>query len=106
MQNSVSPQIIELRARYQSSLPEKAAMIEEHIVMLSSGGDSDDKISETHEVLHKLAGSAGMYGYDEISSLCRQAMTNSSQQNLSLLLPQLTELKNLLDLQANGEIDC
>lgn len=97
MQNPVSPQIAEIRARYQTSLPEKATMIDEHIYLLSMESVADSLIQETHEALHKLAGSAGMYGYDEISLLCRAAMTNTSQQALDTLLSQLSELKNLLE---------
>lgn len=97
MQDSVSPQIAEIRARYQASLPDKAAMIEEHIGVLSGGFVTDVQIEEAHEMLHKLAGSAGMYGYDNVSMLSRSAMTNTSQQSLDVLLSQLNELKALLE---------
>ena len=97
MQDSISPQIAEIRARYQTSLPEKAAMIQEHILLLSADSITDEKIKETHETLHKLAGSAGMYGYDDVSLLSRAAMNHTSKEQLSTLLSQLDELKTLLE---------
>ncbi len=99
MQEFISPQITAIRERYKASLPDKAVMIEEQIEILSSAGAARD-LSATHEVLHKLAGSAGMYGYDDISALSRTAMACTVEKKIDLLLAQLAELKSLLEQHA------
>lgn len=90
-----SSQIQAIRERYQASLPEKAELITSQIDALSNS--TKDAFSEAHSVLHKLAGSSGMYGYSDIALICRSAMESAQNQDLSSLLQQLSELKELLE---------
>ena len=70
-----SPQIQQLKSRYKASLPEKSAQIAELQSLLQSGQPSvPQTLKDIHEFLHKLAGSAGMYDYDDIAALARASM--------------------------------
>ena len=70
-----SPQIQQLKTRYRTSLPEKSAQIAKlQIVLLDGQAELPQVLQELHEYLHKLAGSAGMYGYDDIAVLARTTM--------------------------------
>lgn len=90
-----SPQIQAIRERYKSSLPEKAELIAEQIDLISSS--KAGSLDECHGVLHKLAGSSGMYGYEDIALLCRSAMARVQDMDTIQLLNELTDLKDLLE---------
>ncbi len=93
-----SPQIKAIRARYKTSLNEKAELIERYIAELSE--DSSKNIPENITIfrseLHKLAGSSGMYGYQDVCDLCRQAMDRIDTQNLAELPSITSQLHELL----------
>ena len=72
--SSDSPQIVAIRARYKASFSEKKQLIDEYVERLSDEPTDKLVLSELHGELHKLAGSSGMYGYDDISRLCREIM--------------------------------
>ncbi len=91
MNQSESPQIKALKELYKSSLNKKIDLLERHRSDLRD--DSGHRLSEVYEDLHKLAGSSGMYGYDEISSCCRDTMT---RQNNTDMIEGLESLINLL----------
>jgi len=65
-----SPQIQQLKARYRESFPEKL----EIILKARSELLEDNNLTFAREELHKLAGSSGMYGYNDLASNCRRAM--------------------------------
>ena len=70
-----SPQVQQLKSRYKASLPEKSAQIAELQSLIVAGQPSlSQSLQDTHEFLHKLAGSAGMYDYDDIAVLARATM--------------------------------
>ena len=70
-----SPQIQQLKSRYKASLPEKAAQTAElESLLLGEQAMLQQSLQDIHEFLHKLAGSAGMYDYDDIAVLARAAM--------------------------------
>mgnify|MGYP000208879945 CR=1 FL=1 len=89
-----SPQIQAIRDRYKSSFPEKLAVIADLVEALKES--RVNAMDDAHGVLHKLAGSSGMYGYDDIAVLCRDAMVNAQRQNRDELLKKLAELIELL----------
>ncbi len=101
-----SPQVAALRIRYQNSFPEKSAALAEFQQLLSVDDDASattalNQNSETvGDYLHKLAGSAGMYEYDDIAALARQGMAQSKQQDLPALLQSLTQIRGLLEQKA------
>ena len=106
MNNTVLIQ--ELKDRYKSSFVEKSVAISELLLTISTGvsnpikgaGGSDKACIEIHEYLHKLAGSSGMYGYQDIAQLSRAAMDSSQQNDTQLLVEQLNKLRDLLEQDA------
>lgn len=60
----------ELKEKYQKSLPEKLALIQQLIKDLHQA-ITREHLSSLHFQLHKLAGNAGTFGYPKISQLCR-----------------------------------
>ena len=94
---SESAQVQQLRERYISSMPEKATMITEHIHVLL---DQDSPNQETYDLIredaHKLAGSLGMYGYNDIASVARNIMSIIDQGDAEQLQLELLNLRNLL----------
>ena len=101
-----SPQIAAIRARYQSSLTEKLQLLSTRIDSLSKARDeqaSDLARQELRENLHKLAGSSGMYGYDDISLLCRSIMREISNNCVHDVLEHTTKLSALFDYYINRD---
>ena len=93
-----SQQIQAIRERYKNSLPEKTKVISELIDAIEK--PQPDAMENAYNVLHKLAGSSGMYGYDEIADLCRVAMSNARGNNASELGSKLSQLHELLENHA------
>jgi len=90
-----SPQVQEIRARYKASLSDKARMINEYLTAFQENSN-DELLTQIRGELHKLAGSAGMYDYDDISSLARSGMVLIDEQSYDGLANQLQLLKDLL----------
>ncbi len=84
-----SPQVLALKERYKSSLEEKVQVLSDHLIAIESEEATLDELSELRSFLHKLAGSSGMYGYDDISAASREAM---------LVADQVDSMTNLGDL--------
>ena len=101
-----SPQVAALKLRYQSSFSEKSAAIAEFEAILenedpASYSSAVNKNFETAgDYLHKLAGSAGMYGYDDIAQIARLGMGQYKVQDLYGLQHSLRQIRDLLDRQA------
>ena len=93
-----SSQIQAIRERYKVSLPEKAELVAELVDALAQA--SPNAFDESHSALHKLAGSSGMYGYDDVALLCRSAMLSCQQQDTQSLVRQLSELISMLEKHA------
>ena len=85
-----SPQVKALKDRYRASFVEKIATLNEQRNALAIDGDS--QLTEAHESLHKLAGSSGMYGYEDVSLLCRKTMTKTDKADVVEGLDALIEL--------------
>jgi len=94
-----SPQIKAIKERYKASFPEKLVILQ----TLREAVENEADFEYVHEELHKLAGSSGMYGYDDIAGLCRLAMQytgkDSANRQPSKLLSTLGEVINLLEKQ-------
>ena len=86
-----SPQILALKERYKSSLDDKVQMLSDYLIAIDSDEATLTELSELRGFLHKLAGSSGMYGYDDISAASREAM---------LLADQVDSMANIDDLRA------
>ncbi len=61
----------EIRKNYRASFEAKADELMESWRSVESGYFNDAEVAELRSLTHKLAGSAGMYGYDGIASLSR-----------------------------------
>lgn len=58
-----------LRRRYVESFPTKIASLEALLAALDGSAEAD---AELRGLAHKLAGSAGMYGLDDLGQLARE----------------------------------
>ena len=68
MANEVIPE--PLRRRYLESFPAKAAAFNTVLDCLSDG--TPESIRQLRDLAHKLAGSAGMYGFDDLGQHARE----------------------------------
>ena len=70
-----SIKIQQLKHRYKNSLHEKLEELDSHVLAIGlDSGSLQSRLIDLHEYLHKLAGSAGMYGYDDIAQSARESM--------------------------------
>ncbi len=74
MTDHESPQILALKERYKSSLVDKMQSLSDYLIAIESDDATLDQVAELRGFLHKLAGSSGMYDYDDISVASRKAM--------------------------------
>jgi len=86
----MSDLINQIQANYKASLKDKLMTLE------ALWKASDDNYTELLAFLHQLAGSAGMYGYDQISLQCIQLQSvlkdTSSLKDIQHEYDQLNEL--------------
>ncbi len=97
MTDSESPQIQALKERYKASIPGKIELIQEHVELVLTDPADSDSIGEAHQTLHKLAGSSGMYGYDDVNVLCRDAMSRLDVNNIEGSVEALNKVVELLE---------
>ncbi len=95
MSKQDSPQVRAIRARYQQSFSDKASELGAlQSALLEGRGENPE--SELNEYLHKLAGSSGMYGYSDLSQVCREAMAAIESGNDTNLARSLEQVQALL----------
>lgn len=92
-----SPQIQALKQRYRESLAEKIELIEQQINLIVAAEADAGSLEEAHQVLHKLAGSSGMYGYDDINLLCRKVMSGLGGSSVDDSVNALNQIAELLE---------
>lgn len=85
-----------IRTRYKASFTEKADTIAELIDLVSNDSVSESELFEVKEQLHKLAGSSGMYGYQDVCDRSRSGMVAIENDDLPSLTSDLEELRSLL----------
>lgn len=61
----------ELRRRYAQSLPAKAAELT--VAWQGFRADPAAGLAELHQIVHRLAGSASAYGFDELGAIAQRA---------------------------------
>ena len=71
--SEVDGRLAELGARYRASFPIKRASVELAWQALNSGAPDPVRLDSLQRVVHRIAGSAASYGYDEIGSLAARA---------------------------------
>jgi len=97
MTDTESPQIQALKERYKASIPDKIELIREHVELVLAEPADSNFIDEAHQILHKLAGSSGMYGYDDVNVLCRDAMSRLDVNNIEGSVEALNKVVELLE---------
>ena len=95
----------QLRQSYVASMIEKVTILKQHYQELKEGIGNSETF---HTDLHKLSGSAGMYGFDKISSDARQVMNmlqtnNDSDASQSVEIDEI--FTNLLVMMENAGLD-
>ena len=102
----VSSKILELQARYVGNLPERRTAIVSAWTKLHTAITEVD-IADLHTQYHKLAGSAGMYGFMALSkcaSIAEQSFDQYLQKKQVLSAAKLSEHQDEFDTVL-GEID-
>lgn len=98
-----NPQIRDLRKRYKGGLSDKANTVNEYSQTLTESGLSFvDWADQVRGDLHKMVGSSGMYGYEDVAELARDIMHNLDKQDVAELEQQLLALRDLLQQYANS----
>lgn len=69
----MSDPIAALHARYRASFPDKRAELLAALAAWRAQPASPDTIAAVYLLVHKLAGSAGAYGFDALTELARVA---------------------------------
>ena len=95
-----SASIAEIKQRYRNSMPDKASELTRLIATLSGVDMSAANLQETHAYLHRLAGSSGMYGYDELSQCCQSTIVFIQHQRQAETIAGLQSLLELLEQYA------
>ena len=91
-----SPQVAAIRARYKASFNEKKSLIYGYLQSLKDDDvDVESVYLDLHSELHKLAGSSGMYGYDDISEICRLIMKEISGECFHEVISNLEKLNEM-----------
>ena len=95
---TMSSELIQkIQANYRASLSDKLETLE------SLWSFKDDGQNELLAFLHQLAGSAGMYGYDQISDQCIALQSSLKQADTEDSLDQsYRELYSLIEQSING----
>ena len=68
----------ELQLRYQESIPEKVNNLRQLINQFQNLQDLDT-LNSLRNAVHKIAGSAGTYGFSEVSKICKEFEGNLIQ---------------------------
>lgn len=85
-----------LRARFLQGLPARAAQID----------DAAAPVAQRVQALHRLAGAAGSYGYDELGRLARQVLVIAEHGGPAPALRHaLTQLREHIDTLVGGGAD-
>jgi HPt (histidine-containing phosphotransfer) domain-containing protein len=110
----VDSRLAELGARYRASLPIKRASVELAWQSLCAKASDPVRLDSLQRVVHRIAGSAASYGYDEIGSLAALAdegldslrergQINRNATSVNAALSALSPIfKRLIDALAHG----
>lgn len=97
MTNQESEKIVQLRRKYQRSLGDKLAQLDQ---LWPRGESRPESVlgndSDFFMFVHRLAGSSGMYGYENLSSTSRQVLNQLEQHQVDELPVTVSKLRGLL----------
>lgn len=71
MKRELSPKLRKLIAMYREGLPTKRSDIETAWAAAQAAGWEGPELKALYDLVHKLAGSAGSYGFRELSTVAR-----------------------------------
>ncbi|MFT6032139.1 MAG: chemotaxis protein histidine kinase CheA [Arenicella sp.] len=94
MSQSESQQIKNIKDRYKASFGEKIELLNHQRDILVADKAASEKL---FEIIHKLAGSSGMYGYDDISDLCRHIMAEADNSDADEIEASMAKLVTLFE---------
>ena len=94
MSQSESQQIKNIKDRYKASFGEKIELLNQQRDILVADNAASEKLIE---IIHKLAGSSGMYGYDDISDLCRLIMAKADNSDAAEIESSMDQLIALFE---------
>jgi len=85
--NNVQSQLAKLKTKYAAALPGKLASVESALAPLFAQPWSEEACATSHRQIHSLAGSAGTYGFGEITTIARdvEALLKQSLDSRSTL---------------------
>lgn len=85
-----------IRIEYQKSIPDKIEVLKKAIANLKADY-SLDRLQNFRKEVHKLAGNSGVYGYYEVSEICKQLEIDilAKIKNVNLTEPDRTWLDSL-----------
>lgn len=97
MTDQESEKIVQLRRKYQRSLSDKLAELNQ---LWPPGESRPEGVlgngSEFFMYVHRLAGSSGMYGYENLSSTSRQVLNQLERHQVDELPVTVSKLRGLL----------
>jgi hypothetical protein len=104
--NDASPRFVELRTRYERSLPEKRATVERAWQTFLAAPDERGALA-LQSIAHRLAGSASPYGYDAVGSAAQSldAIVSEWLKRASREREGIQSLAKQLAVPANALID-
>jgi len=97
--------LLHLRQRYSEELPERLRSLEAAAAALRENGWDPEVVTSIHEAAHRLAGSAAIYGFPEVSQAAQRVGLLTSQHDSDTASADPRALLKLLDvlLEALGQ---
>jgi len=90
----MTDKFIEIKNKYLATFSQKS-------IDLKSARETKD-MPQLHLLLHKLAGSSGGYGFDDLSTYCQSAlrlMEDKKEEDMTYLDEHIQQIVNLLEMQ-------
>ncbi len=91
----------QLKEEYEKGIPEKLGNIESQVGKVH-GEESEENVKDLRFMVHKLAGSAGTYGYPQVSVCCKAFEKEIIEEDFSHAEEYLEKIKGFFS--APGEL--
>jgi chemotaxis protein histidine kinase CheA len=105
--NLIAIKLDQLRKEYEQNLPSKIDLIRNQWISLRNGDWNWDQLNDLLNMIHKIAGSGGMYGFSQVSeaackaeSLLQKAIqlkVPMNKKEMSIMDGYLKELENAIN---------
>jgi chemotaxis protein histidine kinase CheA len=94
--NLIAIKLEQLRKEYEQNLPSKIDLIHNQWISLSNGDWNWDQLNDLLSMIHKIAGSGGMYGFSEVSDVACKT-ESLLQKAIRLKVPMNTKEMNIMN---------